>query len=102
MMAFLARRLAQAAATLVIVSILVFLGVFAIGNPVYVLIDPTSPPDVIEQTIRNLGLDRPLYEQYWRFVVAALQGDFGTSYVHAQPSLHLIASRLPATLELVI
>jgi peptide/nickel transport system permease protein len=101
-MAFLLRRFLQGVATLAVVSVLVFVGVFAIGNPVYVLIDPNSPPEVIQQTIRNLGLDRPLYEQYWRFVVAALHGDFGTSYVHAEPSLRLIAGRLPATLELVV
>jgi peptide/nickel transport system permease protein len=102
MIRFLLRRLSQAVATLVIVSIMIFIGVFAIGNPVYVLIDPNSSPEVIEQTIRNLGLDRPLHEQYWRFAVDALQGNFGTSYVHAEPSLRLIASRLPATLELVL
>jgi peptide/nickel transport system permease protein len=100
--AFLLRRLAQAVITLLLVSMLIFLGVFAIGNPVYVLVDPTSPPDVIEQTIRDLGLDRPLHEQYWRFAISALHGDLGRSYVNAQPSLLLIASRLPATLEVVV
>jgi len=101
-MAFLLRRLLQGITTLIVVSLLIFVGVFAIGNPVYVLVDPSSPPEVIQETIRNLGLDRPLYEQYLRFVIAALHGDFGTSYVHAQPSLLLIAHRLPATLELVV
>jgi peptide/nickel transport system permease protein len=99
--AFLLRRLVQAGATLIVVSVLVFIGVFAIGNPVYVLVDPSAPPNVVEQTIKDLGLDLPLHEQYFRFVAAALRGDFGTSYVHGQPSLRLIASRFPATLELV-
>ena len=100
--AFLIRRLLQAVATLVIVSIVIFVGVFAIGNPIYVLVDPNAPADVVEQTVRELGLDRPVHEQYLRFVAAALKGDLGTSYVHAQPSLALIASRFPATLELVL
>jgi peptide/nickel transport system permease protein len=99
---FLLHRLVQVVVTLFVVSILIFVGVFAIGNPIYALVDPTSPPEVIEQTIRNLGLDRPLYEQYWRFMVAAIHGDLGRSYVNAQPSLLLIANRLPATLEIVI
>lgn len=102
MVTFLVHRLLQALVALTVVSMLIFLGVFAIGNPVYVLVDPNAPPAVIEETIRNLGLDRPIWEQYLRFVVAALHGDFGSSYVHAQPSLSLIASRFPATLELVV
>jgi peptide/nickel transport system permease protein len=99
---FLLRRLCQAVLTLTIVSLLVFIGVFAIGNPIYVLVDSSAPPHVVEETVRNLGLDLPLYQQYARFIQAAVHGDFGTSYVHAQPSLRLIASRFPATLELVV
>jgi len=99
---FLLRRLFQAVVTLTIVSLLVFIGVLAIGNPIYVLVDPSAPPHVVEQTVKNLGLDLPLYQQYTRFIQAALHGDFGTSYVHAQPSLRLIAGRFPATLELVV
>ena len=102
MVTFLLRRTGQAFVTLVVVSIIIFFGVFALGNPVYVLVDPNAPADVVEETIRRLGLDRPLYEQYWIFVWNALQGDLGTSYAHAQPSLALIASRLTATFELVL
>jgi peptide/nickel transport system permease protein len=83
-------------------SLLVFAGVFALGNPIHVFSNPNTPPEVIQATIEKLGLDRPLHEQYVRFLAAALRGDFGVSYVHAQPSLSLIVSRIPATLELVI
>ena len=100
--AFLVRRLFQGIVTLLVVSIIIFVGVFAIGNPLYVLVDPSAPAEVVQETIRQLGLDRPLHEQYVRFVLSALRGDLGTSYVHALPSLELIASRLPATLELVV
>ncbi|MCG8547745.1 MAG: ABC transporter permease [Alphaproteobacteria bacterium] len=99
---FLLRRIVQAVATLAVVSVVIFLGVFALGNPVYVLVDPSAPADVVEQTIRRLGLDRPIHEQYGFFVLNALQGDLGTSYTHALPSLSLIASRFTATFELVI
>ena len=100
--AFLLRRLLQAVVTLAIVSIIIFIGVFALGNPVYVLVDPSASADVVEQTIRRLGLDRPIHEQYGIFIINALQGDLGTSYTHAQPSLALIASRFTATFELVL
>lgn len=100
--AFLLRRLLQALVTLAVVSIIIFIGVFALGNPIYVLVDPSAPADVVEQTIRRLGLDRPIHEQYGVFVLNALQGDLGTSYTHAQPSLALIASRFTATFELVL
>ncbi|NKB59555.1 MAG: ABC transporter permease subunit [Alphaproteobacteria bacterium] len=99
---FLLYRTLQAFVTLAVVSIIIFLGVFALGNPVYVLVDPSAPADVVEQTIRRLGLDRPIYEQYGIFVTNALSGDLGTSYTHAQPSLALIASRFTATFELVL
>jgi peptide/nickel transport system permease protein len=95
-------RAAQSLGVLVVVSLLVFVGVYAIGNPVLVLTDPRSPPEVIAQTMRDLGLDRPLWEQYLLFLRNVLTGDFGVSYVHSRPALALILERLPATLELVL
>jgi peptide/nickel transport system permease protein len=91
-----------ALATLALVSMVVFLGIYAIGNPVYVLADPSSPPEALEATIRQLGLDQPLHVQYWRFVSGAVNGRFAVSYVHGQPAFALIAKRLPATLEIVV
>ena len=99
---FVLRRLAQGALVLFVMSLLVFAGVFALGNPIHVFANPNTPPEIIRATVAALGLDRPLHEQYVRFLLAALHGDFGTSYVHAQPSLALIVSRIPATVELVI
>ncbi len=99
---FVLRRLIQGALVLFVMSLLVFAGVFALGNPIHVFANPNTPPEVIRATIESFGLDRPLHEQYVRFLSAALRGDFGTSYVHAQPSLALIVGRIPATVELVI
>ena len=83
-------------------SLLVFVGVFAIGNPVDILINPQAEQLERERAIAELGLDRPLHEQYATFIRGALAGDLGRSFVHATPALSLILERMPATLELAI
>jgi peptide/nickel transport system permease protein len=87
---------------MVAMSILVFLGVHAIGNPIDVLIAPDVPQNIRLETIALYGFDRPLWQQYLRFAGRLLQGDFGRSFVFNMPVLDLIMSRLPATLELVL
>ena len=72
MTVFLIRRLMQSAVVLFVVSILVFAGVYAIGNPLDLLIDSRATQAEIEQITRNLGLDRPLWEQYFVFLGAVL------------------------------
>jgi peptide/nickel transport system permease protein len=95
-------RFLQGVFLLLVMSLLVFVAVYAIGNPVTMLVNPASPSEVIEQTIKNLGLDQPLHVQYLRFVEHALRGDLGTSYVSSQPAVRLILERFPNTLELTI
>src|SRR5512145_738508 len=102
MLAFAAKRLAQSIAVVFIMSALVFVGVYAIGNPVDILINPQADQAEIAAATRALGLDRPLHEQYVTFVRGALTGDLGRSFVHATPALSLIVERMPATLELAI
>ena len=100
MTVFVIRRLLQTVVVLVLTSLLVFAGVYAIGNPIDILVSPDATQAEIDQAIRNLGLDRSLPEQYATFVWNALQGDLGTSFIFNRPSIDLILSRLPATLEL--
>lgn len=102
MLGFLLGRIVQAGLVMLVMSLLVFLGVYAIGNPIDVLIDPASPPDLRLALIRQYGLDRPLWVQYGHFLGAVLRGDFGNSFVFRIPVLSLILSRLPATLELAL
>jgi peptide/nickel transport system permease protein len=83
-------------------SLLVFLGVYAIGNPIDVLISPDATQDIREATIRHYGLDQPLWRQYLAFLGRLLQGDLGRSFVLNIPVLQLVLSRLPATLELAL
>ncbi|MEM1430455.1 MAG: ABC transporter permease [Pseudomonadota bacterium] len=99
---FLIRRLMQGVVIIFAMSLIVFLGVYAIGNPVEILINPDATPEIKQQTIEKLGLDRPVYEQYGVFVVRALQGDLGNSFIYDEPALQLILQAMPATLELAI
>ena len=87
---------------MLVMSALVFVGVYAIGNPIDVLIGPDVSQDIRLDTIARYGLDKPLWEQYVTFLGRVLHGDFGRSFVFGMPVLDLILSRLPATLELTL
>ena len=101
MLGFLLQRLIQAAIVVFAMSVIVFLGVYAIGNPIDVLIDPGATAEIRENLIRQYGLDQPLWRQYLTFVGNVAEGDLGTSMVYNIPVTDLVFSRLPATLELV-
>ena len=82
MFKYFLKRLAQMVVTLFIVSILVFVLANFIGDPVNMLVSPKAPPEVREQVREELGLNRPILEQYVSFVTNALKGDFGKSYIY--------------------
>ena len=100
MSVFIIRRLMQSSMVIVAMSLIVFLGINVIGNPVDILINPEFDQEELERAIKALGLDLPLWKQYLVFVKNALQGDFGKSFVFGQSALKLIIQRVPATLEL--
>ncbi len=100
MLAFLIRRLGQGLLVLAVMATLVFVGVYALGNPIDILISPEADQLEREQAIERLGLDRPLWWQFAIFVKSALSGNLGTSFVHGVPATGLILDRMPATLEL--
>ena len=102
MLGFVIQRLLQAAVVMLIISALVFCGVYAIGNPIDVLIAPDVTQQIREQTIKAYGLDQPLWVQYGTFLKRLVVGDFGRSFLFNMPVLQLIFSRLPATLELTL
>jgi len=102
MLTFVIRRLLQAMLALVVMSVLVFIGIYLIGDPVAILASPDATEEMREQIARNLGLDRPLWQQYATFVSGIFAGDFGRSFVFGQPALLLILERMPATLELAL
>lgn len=98
---FVLQRLLQSIAVLFAVSIAVFLAVYSVGNPADLLVPPDATQAERAAMIARLGLDRPVWAQYLTFLGNAVQGDLGTSFVHGQPALSLILSRMPATFELV-
>jgi peptide/nickel transport system permease protein len=97
---FITRRVLQSLIVVFVMSLLVFFGVNIVGDPIDMLINPEADQEDIEAAIRALGLDRPIHEQYWYFLVNALKGDLGKSFIFAEPALKLILQRMPATLEL--
>ncbi|HEY2628395.1 MAG TPA: ABC transporter permease [Usitatibacter sp.] len=100
MLAFTLRRLGQSLLVLVAMSFLVFVGVYAIGNPVELLVNPQA--DEVERLRATvaLGLDKSFFEQYAVFLSGAMHGDLGRSFVYNIPAIQLILDKLPATLEL--
>ncbi|MFN9155915.1 MAG: ABC transporter permease [bacterium] len=100
MLAFILRRLMQSTGVLFVMSLLVFFGVYAIGNPVDILVNPNADQQDIARAIAELGLDQPLHLQYWHFLTSALSGDLGRSFSTGIPALELIFQRMPETLEL--
>jgi peptide/nickel transport system permease protein len=100
MAVFIVRRFLQSFWVIVAMSIIIFLGVFAIGNPVDIMIHPEADQIVREQIIKNLGLDKPLWQQYFLFTTNALRGNLGFSFVTGEPVIDIILRRMPATLEL--
>ena len=102
MTTWMLRRLIQAAFVMLVMTVIVFIGVNVIGDPVEILISPDADQAERARAVAALGLDKPLWEQYWRFLSGALQGDLGRSFVFNEPALKLIAQRMPATLELAL
>ncbi|MCZ4352720.1 ABC transporter permease [Roseovarius aestuarii] len=97
---FLFRRLLQGVLMILVASVLIFVGVYAIGDPMALLVPPDATTETMEAARQSLGLDRPLYVQYFSFLTNALQGDLGISFVFRESALTVIMERLPATLEL--
>jgi peptide/nickel transport system permease protein len=99
-MVFVIRRLLQSALVVLVMSLVVFVGVHLVGDPVHILISDEMTQAEIDAFIHRLGLDRPVHEQYFHFLGNALRGDLGNSFVFGEPALKLILQRMPATLEL--
>jgi peptide/nickel transport system permease protein len=99
---FIIRRLLQSVIVVAVMSLIVFVGVNIVGDPVDMLINPEADQAEIARVIRDLGLDRPVHEQYLYFVKNAFQGDLGRSFVFGESALKLIVQRIPATFELAL
>ena len=102
MIKYISKRLWQSGVLAFIMSLIVFFGMYVVGDPVEMLADDDfTEEDKIDLAI-ELGLDKPLHEQYLNFAGDIIRGDFGISFVHNRPVLDLIIERLPATLEIAL
>jgi peptide/nickel transport system permease protein len=101
MQRYIVRRLLQAVITLFLVSVIVFILGRLTGDPVALLLTEYSTLEDKERLTKQLGLDKPLTEQYAIFIGNALRGDLGRSIRGDRaPALELVLERLPATLKL--
>ena len=102
MSVFIIRRLLQSGVVVIIMSFIVFSGVFLIGDPVEILVSDDADQEEREEMIKSMGLDKPFLVQYGIFVSKALKGNLGGSFVFNEPALLLILDRMPATMELAV
>ena len=100
MTGWLLRRVLQALGVVVAMTVIVFIGLHAIGNPIDILISEDMNQQERLAAIARLGLDQPLWRQYLAFVDGALHGSLGRSFVYQEDAVRLILQRLPATMEL--
>ena len=98
---YIIRRLWQSVIVVFGVVTVVFFVLQLTGDPVRIMMGETSSEEDIQNVKRQLGLDRPIHEQYVNFLVKAAQGDFGTSIrQRGQPAMGIVLNRYPATLQL--
>jgi peptide/nickel transport system permease protein len=99
--AFILRRLIGAIPLLLgIATIIFFVLNLAPGDPTSFYFNPNVPPEIIEQMRRNLGLDQPLYIQYFKWLTSFFRGDFGYSLAQSRPVADIVFEALPNTLML--
>lgn len=101
MIAYSIRRLLQGVGVLIAVSIISFAIFQFTGNPALAVVGQYATQQDIKEARQRLGLDEPLYTQYFIFLRNILHGNFGVSYTRNRPVLDLIVQRIPASLELI-
>ncbi len=99
---YIARRLAQGGFVIFGVTVFVFIITRVIGDPVKFMLPLSATEQDRQERREALGLNDPLYEQFWRFLKDVVRGDFGEStYVRGRPALDVVMDYLPRTLQLV-
>ena len=103
MISYLVRRLLGAIPLLLgILTLIFFIIHLAPGDPTSRFLNPNVPPEVVEQMRRNLGLDQPLHIQYFRWLTAFLQGDFGYSFGQMRPISEILPEVLWNTVQMML
>lgn len=99
---WLLRRIVQSIFVILAMTVIVFIGVNVIGNPVDIMVSPDATAAERARIVTSLGLDKSLWQQYFIFLADAARGNFGNSFAINQPALPTIIGRMPATLELAV
>ena len=99
---YIIRRVGQGLLTILAMTVVVFIGVYAIGDPALVLIDPKASDAQVEEARRIFGLDRPLPVQYFIYVGNMLRGEMGNSWLFRTPVTPLLFQRFASTMELTV
>lgn len=102
MSTYVIRRLLLTIVVIIGVTLLTFISIHLAGDPTLLYVSERASAEEIEATRARLGFDRPLPEQYIRFLSDMVRGDFGNSLQQRVPAMGLVLERLPATLELTI
>src|SRR2546422_75959 len=98
---YIARQLVQLVVVIIGISILAFVILHVLGDPVLLLLPQNAGHAEFERYRKLLGLDAPIWLQYWKFASRAVQGDFGTSWYAVTPAFCLGAALAPITMRLV-
>jgi peptide/nickel transport system permease protein len=100
---YIVRRLLAAIPVLLGLSIILFAFIHLLpGDPAAAILGQHATPELTEQLRHNLGLDRPLYEQYLSYMGGLLQLDFGKSLINNRPIIEEFLIRFPGTIELTV
>ena len=99
---YVARQLAQLIVVVLGISLLAFSILHVLGDPVLLLLPQNAGKDEFERYRKLMGLDQPMYVQYWKFASRAVQGDFGKSWYADTPAFRLVVERMPPTIYLTL
>jgi len=99
---YVVQQLAQLVVVVIGISMLAFAILHVIGDPVLLLLPQNAGKEEYERYHKLLGLDKPLYIQYWKFASHAVQGDFGKSWYTDTPAFKLVLERMPPTIYLTV
>src|SRR5438046_7353306 len=100
MRSYVVQQLVQLVVVVIGISILAFVILHVLGDPVLLLLPQNAGKEEFERYRKLLGLDQPLYVQYWKFASRAVTGDFGKSWYADTPAFKLVLERMPPTIYL--
>ncbi len=102
MRGYVARQLVQLVVVIFGISVLAFAILHVIGDPVLLLLPQNAGKEEYARYHKLLGLDQPIYVQYWKFATRAIQGDFGKSWYTDTPAFRLVLQRMAPTIYLTL